>query len=151
MIEKKVGSLAIYREAAKVGLRSRHFWHLFILSVLLIYCTLFYYFGTLVDLLKWEALRIDFFYGAHVVQRAFFLAPIIYTGYVFGTRAVIIVTLISALAILPYILVASDSPDPIWRIVTFIFIAGAAGYITARLRRSYFPDQNKEAGTPHHY
>ena len=135
MTEKKDSSLAIYREAMRAGLRSRHFWHLFILGVLLIYCTLFYYMGELIDLSGWETSRTDFFYGAHDIQRIFFLAPIIYTGYVFGTRPVIIVTLVSAIAILPRFMVA---PDPIWRVVVFIIVAGVIGCITARLRRSHF-------------
>ena len=138
MIEKKDSNLAIYLDAIRLGVRSRHFWHLFILGILLIYCILFYYFGELVNLFKWETLKIDFFYGAHDVQRIFFLAPIIYAGYIFGVKAVIIVTLVSAFAILPRFIVALYGYDPLWRIIMFIVIAGAVGYITARLRRSHF-------------
>jgi hypothetical protein len=105
--------------------------------VLLIYCIFFYYIGELAALFGWETLKIDFFYGTHDVQRIFFLAPIIYTGYVFGTRIMIIVTLVSAIAILSRFMVAPDSYDPIWRIIVFIIISGAVGYITARLRRSH--------------
>ena len=134
---KKLNRYEIHREAVRVGLRSRHFWHLFVLGVLLIYCTLFYYFGELVDLLRLETLRVAFFYDAHDIQRIFFLAPIIYAGYVFGRKVAIIVTLVSALVILLRIVVISDSPDPIWRIITFIIVAFAIGYITARLLRSH--------------
>jgi hypothetical protein len=150
MTGEKVNSFSVYRKAASIVLKSRHFWHLFILGVLLIYCILFYYLGELVDLLRWETLRIDFFYSAHDVQRVFFLAPIIYAGYIFGRRAAIIVTLVSALAILVRIMIAPESPDPIWRIIMFIVVAGAVGYITARLRRSHLPSQNKGSGAPRH-
>ena len=147
---KEVSRSAIYREAVRVGLKSSHFWHLFVLGVLLIYCTLFYYFGELVDLLRWETLGLDFFYGAHDVQRVLFLAPIIYTGYIFGMRASIITTLVAAVAIFPHIAVASNEADPIWRIIIFIVIAGAIGCIAARVRRSRFLAQNKGSGSPQH-
>ena len=148
--KKEVSRSAIYREAVRVGLKSSHFWHLFVLGVLLIYCTLFYYFGELVDLFRWETLRLDFFYGAHDVQRVLFLAPIIYAAYVFGMRVAIITALVAAIAIFPRIIVASNDTDPLWRIIIFIVIASAIGYITARLRRSCFLAQNRGSGSRQH-
>ena len=147
---KEVSRSAIYREAVRVGLKSSHFWHLFVLGVLLIYGTLFYYFGELGDLFRWRTLNLDFFYGAHDIQRVLFLAPIVYAGYVFGRRAAIIITLFAALAIFPHIMVASNDTDLIWRIIIFIVIAGVIGYITARVRRSRFLAQNRGSGSPQH-
>ncbi len=140
---------AIYLEAVRAGLKSSHFWHLFVLGVLLIYGTLFYYFGELVDLLRWETLRLDFFYGAHDIQRVFFLAPIIYAGYVFGMRATIITTLVTVIAIFPHIMVLPTDTNQLWKIMIFIVIAGVIGYITVRLRRLQLPAQ-KGAGTSQH-
>lgn len=147
---KEASRSAIYHEAVRVGLKSSHFWHLFVLGVLLIYCTLFYYFGALVGLLRWENLRLDFFYGAHDIQRILFLVPIVYAGYVFGGRVAIITTLVAAITIFPHIMVVSNDTDPLWRIIIFIIIAGAIGYITARVRRSRFLAQSKSSGAPQH-
>ena len=41
---------------------------LFILPMLLVFCTLFYYFGELVDWAAWDVLRLKFFYGIHDVH-----------------------------------------------------------------------------------
>lgn len=58
----------------------------FILPLLLVFCTLIYYFGELVDFAGLEALRWKFFYSVHDIHRLFFLAPIIYAGYVSRVR-----------------------------------------------------------------
>ena len=145
MTEKRVSRFAIYRKAIRITLRSHHFWHLFVLGLLLIYCILFYYFGELVNLLRWETSRMDFFYGAHDIQRAFFIAPIVYAAYTFGMRASIIITLVVAIVILPHIIFTPNDVGPIWRIIMFIVVAGAVGYVTARVRRSCLPAQRKRA------
>ena len=138
MTENKVSIFEIYREAAGVVLRSSHFWHLFILGVLLIYCILFYYFGELVSLLRWESLRLDFLYGAHDAQRILFLAPIVYAGYVLGKRASIIVTVVATVTIIPRFIVVSDGVDPLWRIIMFIVVAGAIGLCISMVTRNTF-------------
>lgn len=97
-------------------------------------CTLFYYFGELVDLAGWEALRWGFFYGVHDVHRLFFLAPITYAGYVFGFRAAVIVTIIAIMTFLPRALFISTFPDPLLRVVIFTLIAGTMSYLAARVR-----------------
>ena len=73
----------------------------FILPLLLAVCTLFYYFGELVDWAAWDALRKNFFYGVHDVHRLLFLAPIIYAGYTAGVRGAVIITLVSLVIFLP--------------------------------------------------
>ena len=59
-------------------LKRRDFYIFYILLCLVAFCTLFYYFGELVDFHGWESLRRGFFYGVHDVHRLLFLAPIIY-------------------------------------------------------------------------
>ena len=57
---------------------NRTTFRLFILPLLLVFCTLFYYFGELVEWAAWDALRSNFFYGIHDVHRLLFLMPIAY-------------------------------------------------------------------------
>jgi hypothetical protein len=56
-------------------LRDRHF---YILLSLFIACAVFYYFGELVILFGWEALRRDIFYKVNDLHRMLFLVPILY-------------------------------------------------------------------------
>ena len=132
-------------QAILTTLKSREFYKLYILGLLLIYCTLFYYFGELVDLFGWEALRWDFFYGVHDVHRLLFLAPIIYAGYVFGIKATVIITIISIMTFLPRALFTSPFPDPLLRTVIFTIIAGTMGYLTAVTRRESVRRRRLEA------
>jgi len=125
----------VVREIVSAGLKSREFYQLYILGLLLVYCILFYYFGELVDFAGWAALRWDFFYGVHDVHRLLFLAPIVYAGYVFGIRATVIITIISTMIFLPRALFISPFPDPLLRTVLFTIIAGTMGYLTAMTRR----------------
>ena len=120
------------RQAVLAVMRSRDFHRLYILALLLVYCTLFYYFGELVDFAGWEALRWGFFYGVHDIHRLFFLVPIIYAGYFFGVRAAIIITLVAFGICLFRALFISPFPDPLLRMVLFIIIAGTIGYLTGR-------------------
>lgn len=113
-------------------LRTRNVYSFYILFFLLGACILFYYFGQLVDLVGWKALRWDIFYTVHDVHRLLFLAPIVYAAYVFGTRATIIVTILSAMSMLPRAIVVSPYPDPLLRAMFFVMIEGIMGYLTAR-------------------
>ncbi len=121
----------VERQAVSEAQRSRNFHRFYILVLLWGFCTLFYYFGELVDFAGWEALRWDFFYGVHDIHRLLFMAPIIYAGYVFGVKATIIVTIVAVNSLLPRALFVSPFPDPLLRTVFFIVIAGAMGYLTA--------------------
>src|SRR4030043_318658 len=106
----------------------------FILPLLLIICTIFYYFGELVDWAVWNALRASFFYGVHDIHRLLFLAPIIYASYYARVRGAIIITLVSFIIFLPRAFFISPYPDPMLRMILFIIIAGVIGYLVARLR-----------------
>jgi signal transduction histidine kinase len=115
-------------------LRSRDFY--IVLSLLAI-CTLFYYFGDLVDFAGWTALRWHFFYTVHDVHRIFFLAPIVYAGYSFRVRGAVIVTLAAFIAFLPRALIISPYPDPMLRMLLFTITAGAVGSFTGVIRNQY--------------
>ena len=106
----------------------------FILPLLLIICTIFYYFGELVDWAAWDNLRASFFYGVHDVHRLLFLAPIIFAGYTARVRGAIIITLVSLIIFLPRAFFISPYPDPMLRMLLFIIIAGVIGYLVARIR-----------------
>ena len=106
----------------------------FILPLLLAICTLFYYFGELVDWAAWETMRQRFFYGIHDIHRLLFLAPIIYAGYTAGVRGAIIITLVSFIIFLPRAFFISPYPDPLLRMVIFTVFAGVIGSLVGALR-----------------
>ena len=106
----------------------------FILPLLLIICTLFYYFGELVDWATWDALRANFFHGVHDIHRLLFLVPIIYAAYSAGIKGTIIITLVSFMIFLPRAFFISPYPDPLLRMIVFTAFAGVVGYLVARLR-----------------
>ncbi len=133
--QDKAGKTTLVREVVGTGLKSREFYRLYILGLLILYCGLFYYFGEIVDFFHWEAVRWEFFYDVHDVHRLLFLAPILYAAYAFGIRATIIITIISANIMLPRALFISLYPDPMARMLITIVIEGMLGYLTARNRR----------------
>jgi len=89
----------------------------FIMPLLLVLCTLFYYFGELVDWAAWDTLRANFFYGVHDIHRLLFLAPIIYAGYTAKVKGAIIITL-----------------DPLLRMIIFTVFAGVIGCLVGIIR-----------------
>ncbi len=121
-------------KALSIAIRSKDFWRLYILAVLMVFCSIFYYFGEIVDLVGWQGSRWDFFYGIHDIHRLLFLIPIIYTGYVFGTRATVLVTIIVVGICIPRALFISPFAHPLLRLLVFILIAGALGYLAALVR-----------------
>jgi PAS domain-containing protein len=113
----------------------------FILPVLLVVCTLFYYFGELVDWAAWNSLRESFFYGVHDVHRLLFLAPIVYAAYTARVRGAIIITLVSFVIFLPRAFFISPYPDPLLRMSIFTVFAGVVGVLVGIVR-----DQAERAG-----
>jgi len=122
-----------YRRALAV-LRSRNFFSIFTLFILFWICTILYYFGELVDYAGWESLHADFFYGVHDVHRIFFLAPIIYAGYVFRIRGALITTAAAFAVFLPRAFIISPFPDPILRVVFFTIVAGIISSLIGKAR-----------------
>ena len=112
-------------------LRIRSF---YIFLSLFVFCTLLYYFGELVDLAGWTALRWQFFYGVHDVHRLLFLAPIIYAGHAFRVKGAVIATFAALIAFLPRAFLVSPFPDPMLRIVLFTIVAGFMGSFTGVMR-----------------
>ncbi len=111
-------------------LKTRHF----ILLTLFGICTLFYYFGELVDFVGWKALRWEFFYSVHDIHRLLFLAPIIYAGYFFGSKEAVAVTVASLITFLPRAIFISPFPDAIPRAALFAIFAGIVGFLTGVIR-----------------
>lgn len=120
------------RKSVLAVLKTRNIYSFYLLFFLLGICTLFYYFGELVDFAGWESLRWSFLYTVHDTHRLLFLIPILYAALVFGTKATIIVTIIAVMAMLPRALFISQYPDPLARMLLFIAIAGVIGYLVAR-------------------
>ena len=118
-------------EVVKAGLKDPMFYRLYILGLLLFFCTLFYYFGEIVDYFKWESLRWSIFYVVHDVHRLLFLAPILYAAHVFGLKATIIITLVSGGIWMPRAIFVSPYPSPLLRALLFLVAEGAIGYLTA--------------------
>ena len=107
---------------------------LLILPLLIVFCTLFYYFGELADWAVWEAWRREFFYGIHDVHRLLFLVPIIYAGYIARVKGAVIITLVSFAIFLPRAFFISPFPDPLLRMVLFTVIAGVIGSLVGIIR-----------------
>jgi PAS domain-containing protein len=120
-------------EIVKGGLKDRNFYRLYILGVLMVLCSLFYYFGQIVDFLGWEALRWSGFYVVHDVHRLLFLAPILYAAYAYGMKATIIVSLVSGAIWMPRGLFISPYPSPVLRAMLFLVAEGGVGYLVARV------------------
>ncbi len=106
----------------------------FIMPLLLVLCTLFYYFGELVDWAAWNTLRANFFYGVHDIHRLLFLAPIIYAGYTAKVKGAIILTLVSFIIFLPRAFFISPFPDPLLRMIIFTLFAGVIGCLVGIIR-----------------
>jgi PAS domain-containing protein len=104
------------------------------LPLMLAFCTLFYYFGELVDWAAWDALRWDFFYSIHDVHRLLFLIPIIYAGYTARVRGAVIVTLLTFAIFLPRAFFISPYPDPFLRMTLFTIFAGVIGALIGVIR-----------------
>lgn len=107
---------------------------LFILPLLIVFSTLFYYFGELVEWAAWDALRSNFFYGVHDIHRLLFLAPIIYAGYTARVKGALIVTLVAFGIFLPRAFFISPYPDSLLRMVLFVIFAGVIGFLVGTIR-----------------
>jgi PAS domain-containing protein len=116
----------------------------YVLPVLLIICTLFYYFGELIDWAAWNSLRASFFYGIHDVHRLLFLAPIVYAGYTARVKGAVIVTLISFIIFLPRAFFVSPYPDPLLRMILFTVFAGVIGILVGTIRNQTIKCQKME-------
>ncbi len=117
----------------------------FVLPLLLVLCTLFYYFGELIDWATWDTLRSNFFYGVHDIHRLLFLAPIIYAGYTARVRGAVIITLVSFIIFLPRAFFISPYPDPLLRMVLFVVFAGIIGTLVGIIRNQAIRSQQLEA------
>ncbi len=122
-MSKNINSFEIYRDAAKVSLSSGHFYHLFILGLLLLYCTAFYYFREILTLFRLEALELDFLYKSHTVQQMSFLVPIAFASCVFSWRGAFLSTLVSIMIVLARFLIVPASFEPLINLVHFTIAA----------------------------
>lgn len=106
----------------------------YVLPLMMIACSLFYYFGELIDFAGLQSLNSTFFASVHDVHRMLFLAPICYAAYVARVKGAVIITLVSFMIIMPRAFLFSPFPDPLLRAVLFIIIAGALGILTGVYR-----------------
>lgn len=114
--------------------RSRRSVDFIIVILLLVFCTLFYYLGELVDFAGWAAARWSFLYTVHDLHRLLFLSPIIYAGYAFRVRGGVLVTLIAFVLMMPRALFISTYPDPMVRVVIFAIFALTVALLTGMAR-----------------
>lgn len=122
------------RKTILVTLRSRNTYSFYLVFLMWGFCTLFYYFGELIDWAGWEPLRLEFFYSVHDFHRILFLVPLIYASYVFGMKAAVIITIIILMTFLPRAFLISPFPDPLLRMILFTIVAVAMACLTARVR-----------------
>ncbi|MDD5495117.1 MAG: hypothetical protein PHG36_10675, partial [Dehalococcoidia bacterium] len=112
----------------QVNIRDKH---LYILFAMFVACTTIYYFGELVKLFGWEALRWEIFYTVHDPHRMLFLFPILYASYFYGLRGALLTNIISLLIFLPRALFISPYPDPVLRMLVFVILATILSTIMA--------------------
>ena len=124
---------------------NREYFKPLIIFLLLGVCSLFYYFGELVDWAAWNVLRIDFLYGIHDIHRLLFMIPIVYSGYVGRVKGAVVVTLISFVIFLPRAFFISPYPDPLLRMVLFIVFAGVIGTLVGIIRNQSIASQRMKA------
>ncbi len=130
-----MGEVGFWQEVSLV-LQRRGFHRIFIIF-LFIYYSVVYYFGEIVNLAGWEALRWDFFYSVHDVHRLFFLIPIIYASYVFRIKWGLLTLLASFVVFLPRAIFVSPFADPVTRMVVFIIVACIVAIITGIAANEY--------------
>ena len=118
---------------------------LFVMPLLLVLCTLFYYFGELVEWAAWDVLRSNFFYSVHDMHRLLFLIPIVYAGYTGRVKGALIVTMIALIAFLPRAFFISPYPDPLLRMLLFVIFAGVIGVLVGVIRNQSVRFQRMEA------
>ena len=124
--------------------------HFYIWLALFIACTIFYYFGELVNLFGWEVLRWDIFYTVHDPHRMLFLIPILYSSYYFRLRGALLANVMSLLIFLPRAFFISPYPDATLRMVAFVILAIVISMLTAltfndRDKRHKLTDALKQA------
>ena len=122
----------LHKQALAV-LRDSGFYRFYLLVSMFGVCTLFYYFGELIDFTGWTFLHHDFFYSVHDVHRLFFLVPLVYAGYTYRIRGAVIVTIASWAAFMPRALWISPYPDPTLRAGLYTMFAGLIGILTGML------------------
>jgi PAS domain-containing protein len=118
---------------------------LFVIPLLILFCTIFYYFGELADWAAWGVLRREFFYSVHDIHRLLFLAPIIYAGYTARVKGALIVTMVAFIVFLPRAFFISPFPDPLLRMLLFTIFAGAIGSLVGTIRNQSVRAKQLEA------
>ena len=105
--------------------------HFYIWLALFIACTIFYYFGELVNLFGWEGLRWEIFYTVHDPHRMLFLIPILYSSYYYRLRGALLANVMSLLIFLPRAFFISPYPDATLRMVAFVILTIVISMLTA--------------------
>jgi len=107
--------------------------HFYVLIALFVACTLFYYFGELVNLFGWESLRWDIFYTVHDLHRIVFLIPILYTSYYYKSCGALLANISSLLIFLPRAFFIAPYTDATLRMIAFVIMAGILSALTVML------------------
>jgi len=144
-MELKEGNTSAGFGQGRMDKMNRATFRLFILPLLLVFCTLFYYFGELVEWAAWDVLRSNFFYSVHDIHRLSFLAPIIYAGYTARVKGALIVTIVAFIVFLPRAFFISPYPDPLLRMLLFVIFAGVIGALVGIIRNQSVRSQQFEA------
>jgi|GEM_PF-1814722 len=105
--------------------------HCYIIAGLFIVCAVFYYFGELVNICGWDALRWEIFSGVHDPHRMLFLVPILYSSYYFRLRGAVLANIFALIIFLPRTFFISSYPDAILRMAIFMIVAIVISMLTA--------------------
>jgi signal transduction histidine kinase len=121
-------------KAVCITLRRRSFWNFYIVLALFGMLTLIYYFGELARFAGWTSVQYDFFYTVHDLYRLLFLAPILFASYHFKIKGALATTFAAFIIFLPRALFISTYPDPLLRVIAFVFIAGTISVLVGITR-----------------
>lgn len=131
-----MNSITSYYRAALSSAKSHHPGSFWILFLLICICTLLYYFGELVDFAGWTFLRWGLYYTNHDLLQLLFLIPIIFSGYIFGAKWGISITIVCFIIFLPGALSDFASPDTVVRSVVFVLFAGTISFLIGIIREN---------------
>jgi PAS domain-containing protein len=110
---------------------------LMLLGLLIVSCSVFYYFGETVTYFGWDSLRWDIFYTVHDIHRLLFLAPILYAAYAFGLKATVIISLVVGGIWMPRALFFSPYSFPLLRALLSLAVEATMGVLAATTLRQY--------------
>jgi len=127
IVENMLASGWLPHSGTARSVRSPHLW---IITALMVVCTLIYYLDQ-APLVGIPQLSHSFFTTVHDLHRVLFFIPIIYASLFFRVRGSLIASFAFLCIVLPRALLISPYPDPLLRPLVFVAIAAFTSFLIA--------------------